>query len=237
MRAVARNMAVLAAAAFLTASGAYAAEVNVKVEKFSEYDAKYRGFEAKIVTPALSGLAISSVQNELNDRFAERAQKLESQFQKEAFEMLRDSQAEDGHMGVVLDYVIKTDNDKYLAFDLYEMNIAGSSSTTHSLYTFDKRTGNMVELKSIFNFKSDFTRVISDYIKVQMKRRNRLEKAGFFIAPDPDGFSSIGANPQFYINDKGNIVICFDKYQYAPGATGSPEFEIPRSVIAPYLAK
>ncbi|MDY3927926.1 MAG: RsiV family protein [Clostridia bacterium] len=35
----------------------------------------------------------------------------------------------------------------------------------------------------------------------------------------------------FYINDSGNIVICFDKYEVAAGAQGCPEFEIPKSVV------
>ncbi|MCD8162317.1 MAG: RsiV family protein [Synergistaceae bacterium] len=71
-----------------------------------------------------------------------------------------------------------------------------------------------------------------------MRRINKKKRGVFWIAPkDEQGFRSIKAKQNFFINDKGNIVICFDKYEVAPGDAGSPEFEIPRRVAGPYLAK
>ena len=50
-----------------------------------------------------------------------------------------------------------------------------------------------------------------------------------------DGFDKIAEDQNFYINDDGNIVICFDKYEVAAGAQGSPEFVIPEKVVADIL--
>ena len=36
------------------------------------------------------------------------------------------------------------------------------------------------------------------------------------------------ADTPFYINEKGNPVVVFEKYEIAPGALGRPEFEIER---------
>ena len=48
-------------------------------------------------------------------------------------------------------------------------------------------------------------------------------------------FKEISKDQKFFINDDGNIVICFDKYEIAPGATGSPEFVIPNDVVKDIL--
>ena len=46
-----------------------------------------------------------------------------------------------------------------------------------------------------------------------------------------EGFVKISEEQEFYINDAGNIVICFNEYVVAAGAEGCPEFEIPTYVI------
>ena len=39
-------------------------------------------------------------------------------------------------------------------------------------------------------------------------------------------FEGITENQKFYVNENGNVVIVFDKYEIAPGYMGMPEFEI-----------
>ena len=50
-----------------------------------------------------------------------------------------------------------------------------------------------------------------------------------------ENFDKIDKAQNFYINNKGKLVILFDKYEVAPGAYGCPEFEIPREVIKKIL--
>ena len=45
-----------------------------------------------------------------------------------------------------------------------------------------------------------------------------------------DNFKKIKKDQGFYINDKGELVICFDKYEVAPGSSGLVEFVIPNNV-------
>ena len=49
---------------------------------------------------------------------------------------------------------------------------------------------------------------------------------------NPEGFEKISADQKFYINSDGKIVVCFDKYEIAAGAQGSPEFVLPDEVTA-----
>ena len=41
-----------------------------------------------------------------------------------------------------------------------------------------------------------------------------------------DSFDKIKENQDFYINNDGNLVICFDQYEVAPGYMGTLEFII-----------
>ena len=41
-------------------------------------------------------------------------------------------------------------------------------------------------------------------------------------------FTSISDDQTFYLNEAGNPVIVFDKYEIAPGAYGAMEFEVER---------
>ena len=40
------------------------------------------------------------------------------------------------------------------------------------------------------------------------------------------GFTTITPETNFYINEAGNPIIVFQKYEIAAGAAGMPEFEI-----------
>ena len=68
---------------------------------------------------------------------------------------------------------------------------------------------------------------------------NAEEDGMFWVEDDEftEGFKSIKQDQNFYINSDGNLVICFDKYEVAAGAQGSPEFVIPHKVIKNILKK
>lgn len=161
---------------FSGTTAAFAKDIDVRIATLSTYQSEFRGFEAKIVTPIVTGLAVDEVQNELNDAFMQRARHLAADYEKDVSEMMKDDPAFDGHMGVVLDYKVRTDNDKVLAVDIYEMNIAGSSSTVHAFYNFDKKSGKLIELGDLFNEKADYTKVINDYILGEMRRINKKRR-------------------------------------------------------------
>ena len=46
---------------------------------------------------------------------------------------------------------------------------------------------------------------------------------------------SIDSQHNFYWNEKGNLIIPFDKYEVAPGYMGSPEFTIDKSKLKEYI--
>ncbi len=205
----------------------------VKVITFSKYEFSDNGYEAKVVTPKIEGLLDKELEAKLNTEFKQNAESVISAFEKDVNELKQNFGEETVHMGIESNYIVKTDNDKILALDLYTFSVAGSSSTVHSFYTIDKKSGQILTLKGLFEEDADYTAVISAYIKKEMIRLNEKEDGMFWVnseIPDWD-FQKIKADQNFYINNEGQLVICFDKYEIAAGAQGSPEFVIPKEII------
>ncbi|MCK9478064.1 MAG: DUF3298 and DUF4163 domain-containing protein [Firmicutes bacterium] len=230
----------------LSPSFAYAFERNsvinaiIKVFTFGKYETQENGYQAKVVTPAIEGLLDKDFEKQLNESFKENANAVIAAYENDLKELKALYGDETIHMGVESNYIIKTDTDDILAIDVYLLNIAGSSSTKHTFYTIDKKTGQLLSLNGIFKKGTDYVGILSSYIQGEMLRQNKEEDGLFWVEPQEyitEVFENINADQNFYINSDGNIVICFDKYEVAAGAQGSPEFIIPKSITAPHTIR
>lgn len=209
----------------------------VKVLTASRYEFSDGNMEAEIVTPKIEGLLDKELEDKLNNEFKENANAIILGFERDYKELKKEfGEGTDIHMGINYNYEVKTDDDDIYAIDIYLFTAAGSSSTKHSFYTIDKKTHSLLTLDGIFKDKS-YVDVISEYIKKEMKRLNETEGGYFWVDSEfPEwNFTKIKEDQNFYINSDGKLVICFDKYDVAAGAQGSPEFVIPTEVISNIL--
>jgi hypothetical protein len=206
-------------------------ESMVKILTFGRYQVNDGHFSANIVTPKIEGLLDKELQDKINRDFKESANLVISAFEKDYKEIKE--QAPEAHMGVEYNYQVLTDNDDTLAIDVYLLNIVGSSSTTHKFYTINKKTGELITLPSLFKENADYVNVLSEYILSEMKRQNAAGENMFWVEKGDyvEPFSKIKPDQNFYLNNEGDLVICFDKYEVAPGASGSPQFVIPKNII------
>ena len=205
----------------------------VRVVTFGRYEVENDNYGANVVTPKIEGLLNKELEDKLNNEFKENSQAVIAAFEKEIKELEKEF-GNDFHTGVDANYVVRTDNDEILAIDTYIVNTVGSSSTKHSFYTIDKKKGILIELKDLFKENADYVTPISEYITDEMRKENKAGTKHFWIGNEDEfveGFEKIKEDQNFFINDAGNIVICFDKYEVAPGAYGCPEFEIPQKVV------
>lgn len=209
----------------------------MQVSAFSVYESKLGGCEARIVTPYISGLAMEQMQNEINLSLMKKARALAEKYEAEAIELTSGPFAEsNGHTGYVMDYKVIDCDPRYFSVDVVEANTVGSSSTKRMILNFDRKTGMPVTLAQFFNPRANYVKAISDAVRGEMRRANKKEKGTFWIAPEDDGgFSSIKADQNFYIDKEGRIVVCFDKYEVAPGAFGCPEITLDMKELAPWL--
>lgn len=207
----------------------------VNVLTGGRFELKDGGYEADIETPEITGLGNKELENLLNKEFRHNAEEIKNQFISDMEEIKKEYSGDEVHMGVSMGYKVKTNNDKILALDVYVVNTAGSSSDEHKYYTIDKKTEKLLTLDEIYKNTPDYKKILAEYIEKEMNHRNDEEEGLFFLPDDEfggeDTKKALENINKFYINDSGKVVICFDKYEIAAGAQGSPEFEIPDDVL------
>lgn len=203
----------------------------VRVLTMDRYRFEEGTMEADIVTPQIEGLADQKVQDMINEQLRKDAEDAIALFEADKEALEEAGLAEDAHMGWEFNYQVRTDTDDLLVVDTYLYNVVGSSSTIHKYYNVDKKNGKLLTLPEVMADHPAYVEELSEYILGEMKRANDSGEGMFFIDPDDtfgeDAFTQIAEDQLFYLNENGQLVICFDKYQVAPGSEGSPEFVIP----------
>lgn len=209
----------------------------VRFLTFDRYVVNDNGYHADIKTPKIEGLLDKKIQDKINKDFKDNADAIIVAFESDMKELKEKFPDEKVNLGIEQGYVVKTDSVNFLAIDVYMANTVGSSSTTHKFYTIDKKSKAVITLASLFKKDSNYLKTLSDYIKTEMRRQNEKGNIVFWVDDPTFGpFKGIKENQNFYINNEGKIVICFDKYEVAPGAYGSPEFVIPKEVVKDILS-
>ena len=208
----------------------------VRIVTFDRFDLNGGNYEASVTTPKVEGLLDAELQQRLNAELAGNAAAVIAAFEQDVRELGEQYGDENFHLAVTADYTVRTDSEEFLAVDCFVTTTEASAATTHRFYTIDKKTGALVDLPSLFKAGADYEAVINAYLIAEMERLNESEGGMFFVGEqDVERFEGIRADQSFFVNESGNIVICFDEYEVASGAQGSPEFELPREVTADIL--
>ncbi|MGL5345899.1 MAG: DUF3298 domain-containing protein [Peptostreptococcaceae bacterium] len=209
----------------------------VKVIRFSNYSFNENGFNISLDVPKITGLNNKKLENEINDEIDKEAKKQYDNYIKEMKE-LKNMDVEGRDLAESW-YEVKTDNEDILSLIVYYFHAQGSSNTTRKCYNIDKKNETALTLKSIFK-DEDYINIISENIKQQMKQQMKDDpnKVYWVESDTPDmDFKKITSEQQFYINENDEIVICFDKYEVAPGYMGIVDFTIPKDILDPLKNK
>ncbi|WP_374966311.1 DUF3298 domain-containing protein [Lysinibacillus sp. RS5] len=207
----------------------------VKVLTWTEYEVKEETFDANIKVPSIENLENKDLANTLNEKYRSEGKALYDDFVSEVDYI---KEIGGGHAGIDSGYEIKTDTDQILSIGRYTVNTVGSSSTVMQYDTVDKQNEILITLPMLFK-DDNYIKTISENIIEQMREQAASDSDKTFWVkgggiPDEelfDEFKAIKADQQFYISDKGKLVISFDKYEVAPGYMGIIEFEIPTDVL------
>ena len=221
--------------------GTVAAQALVTVKVQSVYNETIGNYSAEIQTPQISGMTDTAMQDSLNREFSEYATELAKDFTAEALEIQKEYPVDGPHKWV--EYKLETvyDNASYLVFYVYEFSAVGSSNYVAQYFTIDKNTGKLVSLEEMTGNSKNYMEQIENYIYKQMRDANNSGDMKYWIDDDAINqnwgndmdlvFSKIEDNRQYYLNEAGNLVIAFNKYEVGPGAIGSPQFEVPMDVF------
>lgn len=128
------------------------------------------------------------------------------------------------HIEITVDYEIKSQTEDFLSFTVncYENWNSGSNETRY--YNMDIQREKIITLEDVLG--EDYVDAVNTSIQAQIQERTADGEV--FWTPEEGGFTGISEDTKFYMNQAGNPVIVFDKYEIAPGSSGEVEFEIAR---------
>ncbi|MFP3388851.1 DUF3298 domain-containing protein [Brevibacillus sp. SIMBA_040] len=163
-----------------------------------------------IYYPQLAGLANQQAEKDINKAILQTVQGLIHEQQRVQVP---------GNTQMQGSYEIKS-NERGI-FSVTLTNYAYTPQMAHGMtfmgsVTADIQTGKLFTLRDLFKPGSDYVKVISDNIKLQIKERN---------IPTLNGFTSIKPDQDFYLADKA-LVIYFQLYEITPYYVGFPMFPI-----------
>lgn len=167
----------------------------------------------------------------INDDVSALMARLEDEFKSELAE------SGEGYKSVYADYEVVTNTPDWFTLKVTVLETAASSNTYYRFYHIDKRSGEIVSLSDLSD-SAEFYSVIENDIRRQMREQMKNDANIIYWVDEADfgeNFTDLDAKHNFYWNSDGDLVIAFDKYEVAPGAMGTPEFAISRSLIEPYL--
>lgn len=200
----------------------------IKIINFKNYKMNQNGYDVSIDVPKIEGLKDKELEYKLNKKFEAEGKKLYDDYLKDVKDL--EELGVEGREYAKSWYEVINENDNVLSLVIYNYYAQGSSSTTRKFYNIDKKNQTVLTLEGMFK-GSDYVNVISKNIISQMRERTKKNPEDvYWIDGEIDDFTKIKKDQGFYINDKNEIVICFDKYEVAPGSSGLVEFTIPKDV-------
>lgn len=194
--------------------------VNTEVPKISSDDENVKNTTDKLN---------QEIQN-IVDNYTKEAEKHIAEY-KDAFIATGGTEEEFAQKNIVVDvsYDVKSQNKDYLSLVLNANESWVNAYNVSYFYNINLKTGENITLKDLLG--DDYINITNESIKKQIEQRMAEDENVMFFGYDDngiDGFKTITDETNFYINEKGNPVIVFAKYEIAPGSMGQIEFEIQR---------
>lgn len=194
----------------------------------ASYSEKNENWYIDLSVPEIRGMADEEKQKELNDNFIAVMEETITDYKRDAAfaeESLKEGNAP--HFGYEMTFETVVDSDEYFVFKTSWFMAAGSSMTVNEYYTLSKINGELVDFDDVVTTEEEMVS-IRNQIFAEMKRINENEEGMYWTEDDTLDISlgQVEYLRHWYINEDGNLVITFDKYEIAPGAMGTSEFVI-----------
>lgn len=121
---------------------------------------------------------------------------------------------------VNVDYEVKCETEDTLSLVLTGYEDWNASTVVTEYYNINLKDNSEITLEDLLG--PDYINIANESIKAQID----ADSSGLYFDEEMGGFTTITPETNFYINEAGNPVIVFQKYEIAAGAAGMPEFEI-----------
>lgn len=215
----------------LTGNGA--AEGDLNAEGLTASGADDRGTETNEASGAEMIEAVNAEILEIVETY-EAAAKQRFEEYKEVFFATGGTEEEwDGRTcDVDVEYTVTYQEGTRLSLVLTTVESWAAVYAQRYYYNLDVQSGRTLTLEDLLG--ADWKERCNESIIAEIERRIAEEEdmmywgytQGDEYIDDIVGFQSVSEQTSFYINERGNVVVCFDKYEIAPGYMGMQEFEI-----------
>ena len=197
----------------------------IKVVNFNNYRIDKDGMDVSISLPEVSSDS-KDLEYKLNKEFEKEGKEAYKKYEAEVAELEKEGKTT--HKSAEMWTESIAENDKTLSVAIYNTETEASAATSRKIYNIDKKDKTILTLEGMFG-NNDYVDVLSKNILSQMKERTKKDSNDVYFV---DNTFKIKKDQPFYINDKGELVICFDEYEVAPGSAGLVEFVIPSNVVS-----
>lgn len=203
-----------------------------KVLTIRSYEEKDSDKNITVNVPAIESqedisIKVNEVINEKVDNYVEEANQRVQEY-KEAFLATGGTEEEFANHDIKIDvdYDVKYQDEDLLSFVLTGTESWVSAYNMKEYYNISLEENKELTLKDMLG--EDYIQISNNSIREEMALRMEADKNVMYFDESQGGFSTVDETTKFYLNDEGNVVIVFDKYEIAPGAMGSQEFIIAR---------
>ena len=203
-----------------------------RVLTFRSYEAEKDGIGIAVEVPTIdmiqteTGIQVDEVNRQIYDlcrQYADEAVKRAEEYRKAFLDTGGTEEEWEAHkIQINVGYEIKTQTDQYLSFIVRGTESWTTACSESRYYNIDVNTGKRVTLADFFG--KEYVEAVNTDIREQIAQRK--EAGEVFWTEEEGGFSGITEDAKFYVNEAGNPVIVFEKYEIAPGSSGEIEFEI-----------
>lgn len=197
----------------------------IRVVNFNNYRIDKDGMDVSISLPEVSSDS-KDLEYKLNKEFEKEGKEAYKKYEAEVEKLEKEGKTT--HKSAEMWTESIAENDKTLSVAIYNTETEASASTSRKIYNIDKKDKTILTLEGMFG-NNDYVDVLSKNILSQMKERTKKDSNDVYFV---DNTFKIKKDQPFYINDKGELVICFDEYEVAPGSAGLVEFVIPSNIVS-----
>lgn len=210
----------------------------VQVITFREYEYISDRNIADVEVPEIK-LEEQIEKNEVVKKLERTTDEINVEIQKITDELVKqfetDVEDEKGYQEIIVKSNVLATTQDYFTLKLFCYQGAGSGYQWNYYFTIDLNTGERLQMQDIFKDGADYITPISENIKEQMQAQMAEdEMVRYWLDQEIEewNFKTITDETAFYLNESGNVVICFNEGDVAPMYMGAVEFEIPAEVLS-----
>ena len=197
----------------------------IKIVNFNNYRINKDGMDVSISLPEVSSDS-KDLEYKLNKEFEKEGKEAYKKYEAEVAKLEKEGKTTHKSADIWSETI--AENDKTASIAIYNTEIEASAATNRKIYNINKEDKTVLTLEGMFG-NNDYVDVLSKNILSQMKERTKKDSNDVYFV---DNTFKIKKDQPYYINNKGELVICFDEYEVAPGSAGLVEFVIPSNIVS-----